>query len=1669
MEDVLDQLPLLKREGFSQIVLALTSLRFIKDKSGHYRSPSELFDPSIEQLVQLFKGESVFPDAHSPFSEERNLIHLRGCGLRQSVEPQEIIKIITSIALPCTVVPQQVDATKLSRAKAVLRYIAGCTLQQLQSNVTISDFQEASTFQSALRHLALDYSWFPVCSTQPEGYPQGLLWKGSFCNSHFVSLTDSTVILSTQNASSLPLIIGSQVYVVNTNPSSQTAKVFGMKASDRIIQVITHFKEVIGSAEHVPPQVMEGIIHKLYIYLNIARQAGLQSQLEELRSIPRWIWLKKQQRFLSINSVAVEGNETFGHKLEPYIFHLPDELSRYTELFVYFGMPQHVSSSQILSVLGAIRSTDQSILHPKRTWEVVMNILNWMTKYGEEEVSLPDGYTLYVPIQSDSATPVLQDANEVVYTDNDYLKDYLASVETEQSFTCAHERIYPKLAHCLGLSSLSDYLDITEDTFEDAGQYEPLTVRLKNILRDYKDGLTIIKELIQNADDAEATEVNICYDARTIQVNSKALFFPGMADAHGPALVVHNNAVFSKDDMENITKLAGATKQDKPLKIGKFCIGFCSVYHITDVPSFVSQETLCVFDPTLSYLRKEIKNPARPGKRMKFITKLLTTSKQLAPYNGLFGFSQKCAYQGTLFRFPFRTHISELSSTIYSEVMINDLQSEIFENSSKLLLFLQNVKKITFSRINQGDQSPTTLFKVEKSLYMVPPQAIMCTIECLYSHESTTKENWLVATESRVKLKSATASVACQLIKHSSSNLELTQPVQGEAFCFLPLALKTGLPVHISANFAVMNNRRGIWTSDGGTRDNFEVKWNEELIHNIVPSAYYTLLLVLKKLAIQGMLLDYQFYSLWPLKAHQPWNMLIPAVYSYLQSSGLFYSSSVNKWLTVNKSTFIARDILTMSSSTSQTPSCILNAVKYFQLPIVILEEEYKSYLDVTSSTVTEEKFVSLFFEKIDILTCDHFVSTRNDVLCLMLEIYAMELDSNTPRNKYLELHLRKNPCVPCVPDGNTLRLCSSVIDGNATFASLFDLEESMFPIENIADRRLVDIALRNLGIISQYLPWSLLNERAQTVQDIYESDRVKALNRTQGIIQCIEYTSKYDPNKTVSHLLSKIPFLPVMPKPNGYPLPWYGKAHSLVCGTEVVLKDTSHSADVVNIAGSQIVILNTKSPAEGGCGVIHITACGILKIQTVPTISNAIKQLQSLVAIFELTDATPSDDIFEWCDEICDEIYDFLTNQLHFKVSKESEKMISKLVDDRSIWTGKSFISPQVVAKDWRHETGPYLFKLPSQLATKKDLINLLGIKERFTLNDIVSALNRMKTDFEGKPVEQPVRAVLFSMIHEIDHIMAYTEGSNIGMIMLPDTTFVMHHACELSYNDAPWCKLDEKYTLVNVKVNRDLALRLGVRPVRSNMLDKYAFKFPCLGTEFGQREELTRRIQNIIREYPFDITVLKELLQNADDAKANKMWVILDKRVHTGEGILSEHWNHLQGPALLVWNDSIFSEKDLDGIQSLGLGSKRSESESIGQYGIGFNVVYHLTDCPSFITDGKTLCVFDPHCRYVDGADQLSPGRRIDVTSGFWNDFPGMKSPFLRKGLHKLPPELTKGSLFRFPLRHTTNHIKDSKILDHSQSPSPLTADKMHDKLKEWVPDMKKALLFSKQCYRA
>lgn len=85
--------------------------------------------------------------------------------------------------------------------------------------------------------------------------------------------------------------------------------------------------------------------------------------------------------------------------------------------------------------------------------------------------------------------------------------------------------------------------------------------------------------MIQNADDAGATEVKFLYDDKTY--GSQSLLTPELGKFQGPALYCYNNALFEKEDWDGIQNLMRSNKKKDPLKVGRFGIGFNSVYHIT--------------------------------------------------------------------------------------------------------------------------------------------------------------------------------------------------------------------------------------------------------------------------------------------------------------------------------------------------------------------------------------------------------------------------------------------------------------------------------------------------------------------------------------------------------------------------------------------------------------------------------------------------------------------------------------------------------------------------------------------------------------------------------------------------------------------------------------------------------------------------------------------------------------------------------------------------------------------------------------------------------------------------------------------------------------------------------------------------------------------------------
>ncbi|XP_031571477.1 sacsin-like [Actinia tenebrosa] len=109
----------------------------------------------------------------------------------------------------------------------------------------------------------------------------------------------------------------------------------------------------------------------------------------------------------------------------------------------------------------------------------------------------------------------------------------------------------------------------------------PLTSVIKSILERYPDGGQILKEIIQNADDASATSISFLLDSRANPYRRSSLYNEELAKFQGPALYSFNNALFKEEDWDGLQSLMDSNKKEEPLKVGRFGIGFNSIYHVT--------------------------------------------------------------------------------------------------------------------------------------------------------------------------------------------------------------------------------------------------------------------------------------------------------------------------------------------------------------------------------------------------------------------------------------------------------------------------------------------------------------------------------------------------------------------------------------------------------------------------------------------------------------------------------------------------------------------------------------------------------------------------------------------------------------------------------------------------------------------------------------------------------------------------------------------------------------------------------------------------------------------------------------------------------------------------------------------------------------------------------
>ena len=1674
----------------------LQDLAFVSRQKGRAR-PCELFDPRNAIVKTLFVHEDVFP-SHT-YSSPSVLVVLEELGMKggNEITANDLYHSAQMISkLP------NIPSLK-EKSKGILQFLK----EDPQKMLDLVSGQP-------LGMLLITIPWVSRQEQRPYDYPSSLpYWKREEEeNKRFFKPFE---LKSHQFAN----LIGTVMPVVDVDKCETISQFFGWQDEPPVNQVVQHLETAVRyySEEQKPYYIV--MLTEIYRYL-AEHHHDVHEAFDATNVFP-WVW---NGDGFSLPSHLLATRPPID--LTPYIRCLPVDLRQHCRLFKYFGMQKECDPSVLTQVLRMIKVKHdrRSVISPsevKHDLQLSVNILNELAS-GELSEAL-HGDILIPTYQEENSYVSLQPVDSCMYGEqND---------DEEIDYFYVHPNVPNVTAERLGVPSITNrLLDADELAIgEEFGQGEKLTTRLNRLLEEYTDGFSVLKELIQNADDAGATEVKFLYDERTNEEAMTCLIDEGMRGCQGPALWVYNDATFKEEDFENITKLNEATKQHDTEKIGRFGLGFNAVYNLTDVPMFISRNSFVIFDPHTSYLGKALKNKTKPGMKInvnKEVTRLRKFKNQFKPFNGIFGCDlnlqkEDNSFNGTLFRFPLRTSEQALKSEIkkltYDDSEMRELLRTLIKGAETLLLFTQNVLRVSIFSLNTPevqDETVKLMFKITKSLSQdgivralsvpvsLPPtanilssddqnflkqcsflqassrvlrafrtgQAIELTkssmkvnVHCVFTEcglrffkpdvatihpECTT---WLIVSSmgDGLALKFAendfsllpSGGVAVQVAANSADKFVPVPvfknddgiDVNGTLFCYLPLPIHSGLPVHVNGAFALAANRRHLQEKLEGDKDCYGVDWNKALMVDSICSAYVCLLEDLKSIAPTDE--SYRFHSLWP-KADE----VLPNLRHLTQSFYRQLSMGTHALFSDGENWFTVSEVVLLHPVLRNDPSIGDTSFKVFQL----LMSKRAVVIDVPLSVVNSfqscgsgEVFNSKIYDKNRFLRQVFFpnISAVPSDMRDKLVLHAMD-------NNCDDL-VKTHSCIPASPLGNSLRRPSELIHPGKDAAPLFLPEDGRFPCGNaetfLNPGRLAKLEL--LGMASDYLPWQEMAERAESI------NKLNAVNSKAAEERAIEFVNSLEKkirrkDETYSDLtrqrILEAQFLPALSKPVNFPLPWktdeYDK-NELFAPKDVFLESEKYRLCSLKPLIGLSISRDVKEFLE------------LSKKQA--KLNHVILQLKVVMCSeFESSNAKAVEEI----DSVCRAVYSYLE-----KAISKGETIKDFPQNEKFILYEREFLYPSQVAFHLNDDCAPYLYQLPKRLAEDfPKLLRVSGVKECFDEKDFILALRQIKELFPENKLDEKNLKVAARLADQLGERLQGSRSDSAslrnepGTIYLPDSSGVMRAISELCIKDCPWIPDEEGVNFVHAKIPWPTCELIGVKTRRDE-----ALRFHMVRMSFGQKEKLTNRLKRILRCYPCEREILKELLQNADDAQATEICFIKDPRHHPDEKVFGDCWKTLQGPALCVYNNKPFTNSDLQGIQNLGEGTKGEDPNKTGQYGVGFNAVYHLTDVPSFMSLGKeigdVLCVFDPHCKYVPGATPLAPGGKFKDTATLSKKFPDVFPCYLLDHF-----KIDNATMFRFPLR-TKDVARESEISSNSVSVKEL--DVMMEGLKE---EMFEVLLF-------
>ena len=1066
------------------------------------------------------------------------------------------------------------------------------------------------------------------------------------------------------------------------------------------------------------------------------------------------------------------------------------------------------------------------------------------------------------------------------------------------------------------------------------------------------------------------------------------------------------------------------------------------------------------FDPHSRYLGRTLRSKNECGKRID-----LRKNKALIPFNDQFKifdgiFKARIdfrehnfeTYNHTLFRLPLRNNETASKSDIcnfnYSSYEMKLLLDKLKQSLETLILFTENIKKVSVYHLEKSatPTKMTRMFSVRKETNTLSSNLInerllvaatkqmekdviaqQSTVDnltstrlmhvdmvvCLdehYSRESI-KETWLqlAFTGSQKNISFAKVNkglVPCGGVaikyRRLDGRFEILKD-KNKVFCFLPLPRGSSLPVSVNGAFLITNDRKQLATTSNEVKYNTN-DWNLMLAKD-VGSAYFDLLWHLKNKFSQWNVENW--FALFPMRGEINNDVFNKAILASLVNTlissdkQIFPVANENghaiKWVKWQDICCPPKELLQMNNDIRKFMNWYFQERKVsskvcLNLPqnIKHLVKSYVSVKPLDNLDIKEKELFDMFFKSL--LYVPKKVADN-----MMLAILSQQPEKGSILRNYLE----STQCIPTLPS-RKLKRPQDLVKKDSTAGQLYDIEDEVFPCQEYMELWNHDLFLQKLGISTECLQWDKIISKAR---EIAENNKIQddnlLVNRSRVLLNLMSrvLVKCTESQKTE---ITQISFLPVKSVSKGSnQIPWYGQGHLFFSANE------GYISQYVNIVSFSAPILD---------GQIDNVLANFLGVERMPTFKEALAQLDVIESKYKvLTDKKESK-------QICEMLRSLFTFLFDNYQSESSHQLVSKNIiydNDR-----KYLATPNEIFFDSKDELVKfpgYIYKVASDLTCDykiKLFLQNIGVKESPATSDYIMALKKIKAKYRSEPVPESLLIVIInSVIPQIACGRSFLEAND--EIYVPDDNAIMQKTSSVCFKDADRIIKSENVILVHPKIPYYYCKQLGITKFRTQHVLNSS-----IGIGFGQHEDLTKRIQNLLLGYTEE-DIIKELLQNADDSNATEVEFILDYQNHNTEKVLSDEWKKLQGPALIVTNNGEFTYNDLEAIQKLGEGNKSRDRLKTGRYGIGFNAVYNITDCPSLhvrLQNKAYLCIFDPHLHYNIGGTTEKPGRRID-SDVIKKDYGDMYEAHLLTG-NNMP-----NTLFRLPLR-TEEMAEKSKI---------------------------------------